>query len=143
MPQDEILEYLTEQWPSEPTQREIAKALGKVVSTVNEQLQMLEKKGMIGSRGKLKNKRYFAAPQAVKAFLEQLKSDRKQMQISLDEMKQKLELAAGSNKEALELLRYFVNSNNPDQMEKLTKMEAELSESLHRLDAAIGYTEAA
>jgi DNA-binding Lrp family transcriptional regulator len=125
MPQDEIVEYLSGQYPNKPTQRQIAEALGKSVSTVNEQLTLSLKKGMISSTGTGKNKRYVAAPQVAKALLDQmrelrldndeLRSDLARMQNSLDEMKEKLE----SSEPGLEALVGLLN--NPDSAVRILK----------------------
>jgi predicted HTH transcriptional regulator len=75
MTQDEVLRYLTEQYPESPTQREMAKALGNSVSTINEQIAYLKRKEKVVQVGNgIKDRRYVAHPREMKGRLADLQA---------------------------------------------------------------------
>jgi DNA-binding MarR family transcriptional regulator len=74
MTKEIVLRFLAHQSPNNPlTQREIARALGLDHSTVNEQLKSLEREGLLVGRGKWKNRKYIASPEAAKHLDERLR----------------------------------------------------------------------
>lgn len=115
MSQDEIVEYLSGQYPNKPTQREIAKALGKSVSTVNEQLTMLERKEMIASTGKGKNKRYIPAVQAAKALSDQVKG----LRLDIMDLKETLRDVADSHAKLVKTVDFLLR--HPEAAEAIKK----------------------
>ncbi len=136
MTQDEVLRCLAEQYPNKPTQRQIAGAVGKSASTVNEQLRYLEKKGLIfGTGGKGKNRRYVASPEASK----QLADEMTKLTLTLEQLKARVKLLERDvgfwAEQALEIgdLWDFLKLNNPTfatQIEKARRrFEASIKEA--------------